>query len=354
MKVLFVETGNRGHNLTYLSNLVFGQEEDSVLVLSTPIPNLSCRQYILKNVEGKKRTLSQYLAWLREVHEYAEKENPDIIHFLSGDTFYRFFGYGLSMFRRYKMVITLHWIRLGSLEKLSIRSICRHAQKVVVHSAYLKRQLNSYGVNNAVHIEYPQFNSIETTKEIASNYWGLNSKIKTLAAIGSTRYDKGIDILMQALKAVKTPYQLLVAGQVNAFTEDQLLEMTKEISDHIFLNIHYLSDEELAYAFAAGDIIVLPYRKTFNGASGPLGEGVYYNKCILGADHGNLGFTIREHHLGYTFESENVEELSQAIELALNDDFIRDETYRRYRESLNPDIFRKAYKNLYESLVEGR
>lgn len=50
-----------------------------------------------------------------------------------------------------------------------------------------------------------------------------------------------------------------------------------------------MTDREFAEVIAASDIIALPYRKKFNGASGPLVEGVYLGKCIIGPNHGNLG-----------------------------------------------------------------
>ena len=108
----------------------------------------------------------------------------------------------------------------------------------------------------------------------------------------------------------------------------------------------------LAAAISASDYIVLPYRKSFNGASGPLGEGVSFGKCIIGSDHGNLGFTINTYHLGYTFKSENVDDLSNVITQALSVPFSEDEQYMKYQKLLNPDHFRLEYKTIYEQLTE--
>ncbi len=354
MKIAYVEMGSRGHNLVYLTNLIKGREKDAILIVPEEIKSIDCRQRVLKNVEGKKRSFSKYLKWLNEMAALAHEENADIVHFLEGDLFYRFFGIGLNKFKSFKTVITLHWIRQGFIEKCSIRTIARKVSIVVVHSAFLKHQVKEFGILNVKHIEYPQFNQIEINENSAKEFWGLNPHIKTLACIGSTRYDKGLDVLIEALKKVNHPFQLLVAGQVNKFTEEDILDMGSTIKDKMYLNIHYLSDEELAYAFAASDIIVLPYRKSFNGASGPLGEGVSYNKCILGAGHGNLGYTIKQHHLGYTFESENIDDLARTVDMALTEHFKLDDSYVAYKESLSPDLFRASYAALYKSLYEVR
>ena len=69
------------------------------------------------------------------------------------------------------------------------------------------------------------------------------------------------------------------------------------------------------------DIFVLPYRKEFDGASGPLTEAVVREKMIVSSDHGSLGKIVNSNHLGITFESENSKELEKALSRALVIDF---------------------------------
>ena len=114
--------------------------------------------------------------------------------------------------------------------------------------------------------------------------------------------------------------------------------------------MRFLSEEEFAYASEAADIIVLPYRKIFSGASGPLGEGVWKKKCIIGPMEGNLGYTIKKYHLGYVFESENTESLSNVLSIALKKNFEPDMEYLDYRKMLNPDIFVENYYTIYKEM----
>lgn len=353
MKIVYIDTGIQGHNLIYSTSLIEERKDCSVAILPEYVDDLSCKQYKFKHVDFQKRKIREYLDWLNELFSYVEKEKPDIVHFLTGDVFYRYFGLGLEKFKRYKTVITLHWIRYGFLETISSKMICKKANVVVVNSTFLKKQLNERRLHNIVHIEYPQFNKIESHHIEACRFWGINEKIKTLACIGSTRYDKGIDILLDALNKVKAPFQLLIAGQPRAFDEEFINSKVGNYKKNVCLNLHYLSDEELSYAIAASDIIVLPYRKSFNGASGPLGEGVSSGKCILGANHGNLGFTILENHLGYTFDSESIDSLANTLELALIEDFKLDDKYIAFQKMLDPKLFKRAYECLYETLVKS-
>ena len=100
----------------------------------------------------------------------------------------------------------------------------------------------------------------------------------------------------------------------------------------------------------ATDIITIPYRKEFNAASGPLGEGASLRKCIVGPCHGNLGDTIEKNHLGYTFLSEDVNSLAEVLNKALKTEFKPDEKYIEYKNSLDVESFLKSYENLYKTL----
>ena len=101
----------------------------------------------------------------------------------------------------------------------------------------------------------------------------------------------------------------------------------------------------------ASDIVALPYRKQLDRASGPLGEGVYRGKMIVGPAHGSIGQTIREHHLGLTFEAENIASLTETLERALTSAWKPDQKYREYQELLNPKRFEAEYAALYQSVV---
>lgn len=351
MIIAYVDTGTTGHSRVYLSELIKGSSNQCVAILTEHSDLIPCEQYIVEYKEGKKRSLLSYFTWLICVLKNIKRIKPDIIHFLSGDMFYRYFGFGLGLFRKYSTITTIHWIKDNRIGMMSTRSISRKVSRIIVHSAYLKERLLINGVPNATHVEYPQFIDNHVKREEACSFWGLNPAIKTLGCIGSTRYDKGLDILAKALESIKHPFQLLVAGQVNHFTEDQIKEMTSKYSNSVFLNIHYLSEVELMNAIAAVDYVVLPYRKVFNGASGPLGEGVAMDKCIIGANHGNLGSTIANNHLGYIFETENTDSLASILEKALSEDFVIDSSYREYQKQLDPDCFRQIYDEIYSQIT---
>lgn len=117
------------------------------------------------------------------------------------------------------------------------------------------------------------------------------------------------------------------------------------------MKLDYLTDRELSCAINSADIIALPYRKMFTGASGPLTEGVCLDKIIVGPDHGSIGDIITANHLGYTFEAENVDSLADVMQKALSYDFVIDESYEEYKKRLSPEKFVKEYIRLYNELM---
>ena len=53
---------------------------------------------------------------------------------LNGDFFYRYFGYGMRKFKKYKTVDTMHCLREGFLNILSAKAIASSVDAVVLHS----------------------------------------------------------------------------------------------------------------------------------------------------------------------------------------------------------------------------
>ena len=174
---------------------------------------------------------------------------------------------------------------------------------------------------------------------------------KTLLALGGTRKGKGLDILLEALKRVQEPFHLIIAGKEEDFKKDFILEHTITYTENVSLFLEFLTDEKFSLCLNAADIVVLPYRKVFDGASGPLGEGVWHYKMIVGPDHGSLGDIVKMNHLGKTFKSEDADVLSEVLNETIKMEWEPDEKYLEYRQSLDPAFFQKKYMKLYSDLT---
>lgn len=348
MKIVFVDTSVKGHHPVYLKGIIEKTDIEPILIAPEKMEEIKCKQYVCSIGE---RSIKNHIKWIKEISQIVDEEKPDIVHFLYGDAFYKYFGYGLQMLKKYKTVVTLHWARTKFIEKLSTRMLSFMVDSLVVHSLYIKNLLKSYGIKNVVDVEYPQFNEKIVDNKKAHKFFDLTENVPIIACIGNTRYDKGLDILLNALNGVNRPFQLLVAGKEDAFDKNFIEEHCSKYKDKVKLYLKYLTDEEIAYAFSAADIIALPYRKNFNGASGPLTEGVSLNKCILGPEHGDLGFKINTYHLGYTFKTESIADLARVLNEAFKNKFEVDAVYSNYKKSLEPELFKQKYNKVYHSLI---
>lgn len=147
----------------------------------------------------------------------------------------------------------------------------------------------------------------------------------------------------------KTDFRLLICGKLQDITEKELLGAIEGYKDKVVLLLRKLTDEEYNEAIAASDIIYNIYGTEFDGASGPLTDGVCAGKMILASSHGSLGQIVRENHLGITCNCTDDEEVLKATVRAIDSvkSFSYDETANSYRNNLKPERFQFDYKKIY-------
>lgn len=356
MKILLIDAVMYGHHKTYFEALMeeLGKKYQVVGVVPCEYENsnyvLDYATFYKKDMSAKDMHGIAYLKWLCRINQIVKKEKPDIVHFLYGDILYRYFGVGLGLFRNVKVIVTFHQVRRSRIRDFSVRRICRKIAVGILHTDKLVDDFKKLEIANVEKIEYPYFGEEEEfSQEYACRALGINADKKPiLLAFGGTRYDKGLDILLEALNWVRVPFYLLIAGYPEMYDETYIREHAAGYICQVKYILKYLSKEELSLCFAASDFIVLPYRKTFDGASGPLGEGVAKNKVIIGPNHGSLGTIISQNHLGYLFESENSRDLANTIEKAMQSAFPYDKKYMEYKEAISLNQFIKSYMRIYE------
>ena len=345
MKIMYVDHSIEGHHLEYLKYLSENNEYESFAILPKKVDNLKIRQIVYPHLNLKEKKLGAYLKYMKVIKRIAVQEKVDVIHFLDGDSTMRYFDAGYRYLKKFHTVVTFHHLFPGKLRELSLKSILHQVSMAVVHTDEIEEKIKGYGCKNVRTIHYPCFLSVEPVEK-------EESPVKTLLSLGGTRYDKGLDILLDALKNVQENFHLIVAGKEEFFTKAYIEEVTKNYRDKVELRLKFLSNEEMIDCLQMSDIVVLPYRKEFDGASGPLCEGAYLGKMIIGPNHGGLGVIIEKNHLGCCFESENIESLAECISRALKTDFVYDQCAKDYQKSLNPQAFLQKYSALYGQLCQ--
>lgn len=354
MKILIYATPeSKGHHYTYFSAIVSAIKDkmpqtEIVAVLPEKCSDVECRQIYIDGVNWGTKSYFEYFRLMKSFTKIVQKEKPDCIHIQCGDNFYRFFGIGFGRLKKYNPIITFHHMKRSRLRDISLHRIFRRISYGVVHTESLEKMLLEMGIKNVKHIEYPQFQKIAVpSTEDARKQLRLKEDIPVLLALGATRDDKGLDILLDALNFVNHDFQLLIAGKEESFSEEFIDEHTKKYSTKVTKLLKFLDDYKFAECLSAADFVVLPYRKCFDGASGPLGEGVVLGKTIIGPNHGSLGDIIEKNHLGYIFEAENINSLAKVLDKALTRTMQHDKEYLAYQRMLDPEIFAEKYVELF-------
>lgn len=345
MKIMYVDASVDGHHLTYLSYLLKNASKDSLAVLPEYSDKAAGR--VRKTTVRGIRGFHEYGSWMEELRGIAAEEQPDIIHFLDGDSMMRHLGRGLARFGDSRLIITFHHFFEGKAREISMKRMLHYAAAGVFHTEEIQMKVKKFGCKNAECVPYPCFLNVP-----AGSGRGYLNDPPRLLALGGTRYDKGLDILLEALKRVRSPFSLVIAGKEEDFDERFVFEHTAAYNDRVRTCLRFLGDEEVKRLLMEADIIVLPYRKIFDGASGPMCEGIYLGKTIIGPSHGSLGRMLQESHAGYTFESESTEGLAACIEYALAHPCCYDETAKNAQQALRPELFVQKYAEIYEKAVK--
>jgi glycosyltransferase involved in cell wall biosynthesis len=126
---------------------------------------------------------------------------------------------------------------------------------------------------------------------------------------------KGLALTVKAMLAMGdyTPAFLLCAGKhaANRHVVHGLEQLVSRGRARVINR--YVSNEEEKQLFAAGDVVLLPYRRHF-GSSGILVRAIGAGLPVIVSDEELIGRLVRERDLGILFRSGDARALQQAIE----------------------------------------
>jgi len=349
LKILFIDSSNDGHHIPYLKGIVDSQKKfTSFFILPKGKYNLPGHVFEYKE-SGSEFNLISYLTWLKFIKKIYKKINPDIICFLYGDVFYKRFGIGLKCFsKNCRVIIIFHQFRERPFIRNSLKRIFRHIEVGIVHTRYNLKELINIGIKNVQQIEYPQlypYKSLDINE--AREKLGLPKERIILAAMGATSYYKGLDILLEALTLSKGKFDLLIAGKLTDFNKDFINKYNSKIKGNIYILNGPLSDEDFHLAISASNLIVLPYRKVFDGASGPLIEAVWADKPVIGSDSKSLGELIKREKIGLTFKSDDSIDLSNVIDESIHCYSKFSNGINQYKTKISKINFQQEFFNLF-------
>jgi len=165
------------------------------------------------------------------------------------------------------------------------------------------------------HPLYDNFGAI-ISKEEARNKLGIDQKDKIILFFGFIRKYKGLDILLNAVKILKSDIniqnlKLLIAGE---FYEDQKnyeeLLNDPSLKDHLILHTRFIPDSDVKYYLCAADCVVQPYRSATQSGVTPL--AYHFEKPMIVTNVGGLPSLVPDKKVGLIAEP-NAESLAEKI-----------------------------------------
>lgn len=352
MRVLLAERALDGHRKTYMEWLskIDGAE---MFVLAPQNVGVEESHFFRFDSGTAGKSCKAYLGWIFQMRRIVMENQIDVVHILDGDSITRYFGAGFRYIGAKRIVITYHHFFQGYLRKLSYRMMCYGKSRTCVgHTDAVCRALKKSGISNVAQCAYPafEFRSIESKNpSVCKRKFGLSEEVPVIGIVGGMNKYKNIVPFLNTIRDCSASFQLLLCGKVGDVTLEEILQAVEPYKERVKLVLRTLTDEEYQEAIVASDIIYCLYGHDFDGASGPLTDGVCAKKLILSCKHGSLGEIVTQNLLGITAECDDRKDMLEQTELAISSakKFKYSDTANRYRENLNPGRFIEKYRTIY-------
>jgi len=224
-----------------------------------------------------------------------------------------------------KVVLTVHDVSSfanSSNSPIIGNLIYKFTNLLLTHNEFSKSEILKVNPNleEYIHIiphgNYTPFITIQKSKNNSREKLLLPKDKTILLFFGMIKKIKGLDVLLNSLKAIveKNPdVVLLIAGKVweNDFEIYQNIIDDNNLSDNCILHTRFIPHEDVEHYYCAADMVVLPYKKIYQ--SGVLMMTLSYERAALVSDLPPLKEVITDNENGFLFKSEDSESLSNRL-----------------------------------------
>lgn len=159
------------------------------------------------------------------------------------------------------------------------------------------------------------------SKQEARAKLGIGSTENILLFFGFIRKYKGLDILLDAIKILKSAnnavagngVKLLIAGEFyeDRKAYDEQIEKL-DIKDSLILRTDFIPDSEVKYYLCAADVVVQPYRTATQSGVTPL--AYHFNKPMIVTNVGGLPALVPDNKVGLIAEPDAASIAAKIVE----------------------------------------
>jgi glycosyltransferase involved in cell wall biosynthesis len=341
-KIVLIDASHTGHHISYARTLMKCLKESghTVVAVGNPlwlaaIHDIADSTISVTQIEYKLKSMSGEMAkirFFRQSMAAAQAVSPDIIHLLWLDHYLLAAACALPRSKA-QIRATLHWGYLlpefsltpfqkakNRVERWLLGRFARQGMNIMVHSVSLrKRLMATLDTENVDFVPYPiePMPAVDrkTAREFVEAKTGLSQGDRVILLFGDVRHYKGADIAMEALRQLPSHYHLLVAGNPDDESSESIQALAKrlDIQNRLHLQLHFISDNEVPFYFTGSDIVLIPYRKTFSGQSGPLVIAATLGVPVAAANLLVLAETVNKYELGTVFNPEDPADMAVAL-----------------------------------------
>jgi glycosyltransferase involved in cell wall biosynthesis len=395
MKILLLDSTLDGHHAEYASYIVEHlQESGDDVSLATPADEQAKARLLalapslqIHNIRtgvhppGANRWDRAWRSY-QDVHhgfQLADELRADVFHhlYLDGSEF-AWLGAPRSNRRRWASLATLFWLpatrRLHdslpihaptpAVKRRLLRSCLRghRLDRVFVHSERSRRALlRLIGPRMPARTVtlIPDPAPLPSTVSVADarSQLQLTPRGPLLLFFGGLRDDKGPDLFLEALRTLPGDWTAVVAGEPLSITEEEVKRLVSRLPDpsRVLLRLGHIPGSEVPAYFAAADVVVLPYRRSFGGTSGVLMRAVAAGRPIVATDVGDVGSIVRTHGLGIVVRPESPQDLASGLAefLGRSEEITRDvgPGAMRYAQESDWRVMARGVRDTYLNLT---
>ncbi|NIK79535.1 glycosyltransferase involved in cell wall biosynthesis [Paenibacillus castaneae] len=179
-----------------------------------------------------------------------------------------------------------HQVKYPKLERFMRTLICKFCSKLIVASESIKRKVMSeFNVPEGKLFVVKHGHYLGVYKPSGIDFrqrYRISADAHAYLFLGAIKAYKGVEDLIEAFNAVKTPNDyLIIAGKADQAMESYLKRV--EDTENIILDMRFIPNEEVADLISAVDVMVMPYKEITTSGSAIL--GLSFKKLIVMPDN---------------------------------------------------------------------
>jgi glycosyltransferase involved in cell wall biosynthesis len=218
-------------------------------------------------------------------------------------------------------VFPLNFVISKKIDTLFLKVSYKTYDRFVVHSEESKRELHEFfgiPLDRIYVIEHgimmPHEINPNELKDFILKYQ-ISKYKKVLLFFGVVRKNKGINVLMEAIKEINpNDYQLVIAGKGDEDITNYINDFISKnkLGDNIIFINRFIKEQEIPLLFNIADVSVLPYT-FFHSQSGVLAQSISYLIPVVVTDVGAMKEIVSKYNIGLIAPAHNAKLLAERI-----------------------------------------